>query len=76
MRNCCIDLEQHERIGIGNRQLAEGERIEQPEERGVGADADSQREHGDHCECRTPQQHPHGVPDVSRKVFEQPERPA
>ena len=61
------DLQHHQTIRVANRQRAKQQVVDQAEERGVGADAERERERDDAGEHRTLPDHPDAVPRVLRE---------
>ena len=56
-----------ERVGIGDWQRPEQQRVHEREHRRVGADAEAERQHGDGGEARTPPQPSERVADVGQE---------
>ncbi len=64
-------LRQHEQLlGIGDGQQLPHHRVDQREQRGGGADADGQRQHGGRGEDRTLAERPTGVAQVLSELLE------
>ena len=57
-------------LRVAHRQRAQHQRVDQAEDRGVGADAQRQREHDDQREPAIPGEHPDGVADVAPDLVE------
>ena len=68
-------LDEHQLPRVAHRQHPEHQRIDQAEDRRVGADAQSEREHDDHREGAIPEGHPHGVAQIPSDLVEPPAMP-
>ena len=57
-------VHRHYRGGVAHRKWAKKERVDEAEDRGVGADAEADRQQGHESESRALREHPHGVAQV------------
>ena len=60
---------------LRNRQRPNAQRVDQLEDRGVGADAEGEREHGDGGESGTAQQDAGAVPEILSEVLDDADAP-
>ena len=58
-----------EAVGVAEGQCAKQHRVDRREDRGVGADAEGQRQHSDEREPRRPREEPHGIAEVRKDTF-------
>ena len=65
-------LDEHQLARVVHRQHPEHQRIDQAEDRRIGADAQGEREHDHHCEGAIPEGHPHGVAQIPSDLVEPP----
>jgi hypothetical protein len=66
-----VPVQQCQGFGIGHRQRAEQDRIHEAVDRGVGADAQRQREHGQRSECAVVDHRAQPVAKILRKFFKE-----
>jgi hypothetical protein len=72
---CILDADARELLRIRDRQRAQTDDIEEMKDRGVGADAERERQDGDECEDRAFPQRSHCVSEIDSHGVDPPEAP-
>jgi hypothetical protein len=60
----------HERLGIGNREAAQADRVDEVKDGGVGADAEGPRQDRDGGEDRASLEDAQSVPEIAERILE------